>query len=214
MLKNSFIILLISLTMTVNAYALKENSMPNILNLVTKTDPILREIMPDVVDFNDSSLAEIIEDMRYSIHPDQLKSRAAGMAANQWGIKKRIFIFAPLGSDTEGEVMINPSYLPHQNKMNAGYEGCFSIPLSVGLINRYDAIIATYFTQAGEKIERLLEGWEARVFQHETDHLNGRLYDGSLENYQGPEILERIIFQNKEELEVWLSKEREKREDK
>lgn len=188
--------------------------MPELLRFVEKSKSILRQVMPEVKNFRDPELHRIIEDMCYSIRPDQLKQAngahesAAGMAANQWGIKKRIFIFTPEGSG-EGkrlEIMINPSYVPYLrhpeniSKLIAGYEGCFSIPLTVGIINRYETIIATYYTPTGEKIERIMEGWEARVFQHETDHLNGKLFDGTLDNYSGPECLERIIFKDKQEM--------------
>jgi len=94
--------------------------MPKLLLFVEKTHPILREVMPKVTDFKDPALHETIEDMCYSILPQQLEEAkgahksAAGMAANQWGIKKRIFIFTPDGSQegNKQEVMIKPSYLP------------------------------------------------------------------------------------------------------
>lgn len=197
--------------------------MPKLLMFVDKTHPILREIIPAVRDFKDPLLHETIKNMCYSILPTQLKDAngahesAAGMAANQWGIKRRIFIFTPEGSE-EGkrvEVMINPSYIPHlrpdetEPKLVKAYEGCFSVPLTTGIVNRYEAIVATYYTPEGAKIECIMEGWEARVFQHETDHLNGKLFDGVLDNHPGPECLERIIFKDKEEMEsFWESKGR------
>lgn len=186
-----------------------------LLRFVEKSDHILREIMPEV-DFKDPLLKKNIKDMCFSILPKQLKkakalySSAAGMAANQWGIKKRIFIFTPHGSDDDNkkmEVMINPSYIPFlrpsetEFSLKVAYEGCFSIPLTVGLINRYDAIKATYYTENEEKIERIMEGWEARVFQHETDHLNGKLFDGRLDNYAGPDCLKRLIFNDLKEMD-------------
>lgn len=193
--------------------------MPKLLTFVAKNNTILREVMPDVLDFEDAELHQTIEDMCYSIAPEQIKKAngafesAAGMAANQWGIKKRIFIFTPEGA-SEGkhlEVMLNPSYLPYldaeqsEPKMVAAYEGCFSIPLTTGLVNRYEAIIATYYTPDGKKMERVMQGWEARVFQHETDHLDGKLYDGKLDQYNGPECLQRFIFKDAEEMEnFWV----------
>lgn len=200
--------------------------MPKLLQFVEKSHPILREIMPDVLDFKDPSLQDLIKDMCHSISPAQLKAAngahesAAGMAANQWGIKQRIFIFTPEGSEIGKrlEVMINPSYAPYLRpgekspKLVPAFEGCFSIPLTTGIVNRYDAIMATYHTPNGQQVSRLMEGWEARVFQHETDHLNGKLFDGKLDNYAGPECLERIIFKNKEEMNnFWEDKVRESR---
>lgn len=199
--------------------------MPKLLTLVAKTSPLLREIMPNERDFKDPALQQIIKDMCYSILPEQLKAAgagdggAAGMAANQWGIKRRVFIYTPDGSeaDKESEIVINPSYTPYlrpteiEYKLVAAYEGCFSIPLTIGVVNRYEAIIATYYTPAGDKVERLIEGWDARVFQHETDHLDGKLYDGRLDNFAGPECLERNVFKNTDEADAWLSQKRARR---
>jgi peptide deformylase len=199
--------------------ALGNNFMPTLLQFVPKSDPLLREVIPPVEDFNDPALHELIENMCYSILPTQLKAAkgahesAAGMAANQWGMKKRVFLFTPNGTtdtDTNIEVMINPSYKailrPGETevKIVPSFEGCFSVPLTTGLVNRFDAIQATYYTPAGEKIERVLEGWEARVFQHETDHLDGKLFDGALDKFSGPDCVERIVFNNKDEMmEFW-----------
>jgi peptide deformylase len=196
--------------------------MPKLLYFVEKTNPILRERMPEVTDFNDPELHETIADMCYSILPKQLIAAkgahdgAAGMAANQWGIRKRIFIYTPDGSE-EGsrmEVMINPSYVPHpsanETQKIPAYEGCFSIPLTTGIINRHHAIVATYFTPQGKKIEKIMEGWDARVFQHETDHLDGKLFDGELDHFKGPECLDRIIFKDQEEMDqYWIKLQEE-----
>ena len=202
----------------------QEKAMPKLLKFAAKSDPILRKTMPEIQHFEDASLHNTIDDMCYSIMPDQLKAanapcpRAAGMAANQWGIEKRIFIFTPDGSEPNNrlEVMINPSYAPYlrpgelEFKLVAAYEGCFSVPLALGLVNRFDAISASYYTPSGDKVERIMEGWEARVFQHETDHLDGKLYDGRLDQHQGPDCIERVIFQSYEEATAWLMEKRAK----
>lgn len=194
--------------------------MPKLLQFVPKSDPILREVMPEVSNFNELSLQTLITDMRYSILPEQLKAAqgvhesAAGMAANQWGVRARVFIFTPDGSGKKArtEIMINPSYTPFLRPgevipaMSAAYEGCFSIPLTTGLVNRFEAIRAVYFTPQGKRVEQIMEGWEARVFQHETDHLDGKLFDGILDKCAGPDCLERIIFQDKAEMDKFWNK--------
>jgi peptide deformylase len=201
--------------------------MPKLLHFVEKSHPILRNVIPEVSNFDDAGLQETIQDMCFSILPQQLKAAhgahesAAGMAANQWGLNKRIFIYTPEGSDLDKpmEVMINPSYIPYlrpnesQPAMTAAYEGCFSVPLTTGVVNRYEAILAKYYTPKGKKVERILTGWEARVFQHETDHLNGKLFDGQQDQLPGPECLERIIFKDKTEMEnFWVEKVKSERE--
>lgn len=191
----------------------KRNIMPKLLQLVAKSQPILRQTITEVQDFDDPTLHEIIKNMCYSILPQQLRDAtdhdsAAGMAANQWGINRRIFLFTPDGS-AEGnrlEVMLNPSYIPHLHPgetsplMTEAYEGCFSIPLTTAWVKRYAAIIATYQTPHGEKITRIIEGWEARVFQHETDHLDGKLFDGTLDHYPGPPCCDRHFFKDRAEM--------------
>jgi peptide deformylase len=200
--------------------------MLKLLTFVDKSNQILREVMPEEQNLNEPALHDTIKDMCYSILPAQLAAAngahesAAGMAANQWGIKRRVFIFTPEGSDPgkQVEVMINPSYVPFvQSAENTptlvgAFEGCFSVPLTTGIVNRYEAIMATYYNLSGEKIERLLEGWEARVFQHETDHLDGKLFDGILDGHLGPDCVERIIFKDTEEMnDFWAKKVRPSR---
>lgn len=194
--------------------------MPQLLKFVEKTHPLLREVIPEVENFKDPTLHECIKDMCYSIMPTQLAEAkgahksAAGMAANQWGIKRRIFIYTPEGADENKplEVMINPSYVPYlrpdetKPQMVDGYEGCFSVPLTTGIVQRYAAIRATWYDKDGEKKECIMEDWEARVFQHETDHLNGKLFDGKLDNFAGPECHNRIIFKDHAEMDnFWKS---------
>lgn len=191
--------------------------MANLLKFVEKSDPILREVMPEERDFSDPVLKKLISDMKYSILPKQLAKAgaahksAAGMAANQWGIRRRVFIFTPNGSNSDkaAEIMINPSYIPclrpneTEAEMEEAYEGCFSVPLTTGIVRRYAAIIATWHNEAGEKVECIMEGWEARVFQHETDHLNGKLFDGALDNFTGPVCHNRILFKNTKEMDTF-----------
>ncbi len=194
--------------------------MANLLTFVPKDSPILRETMPVVKDFNDTTLQQLIEDMCYSIRPERLREadgahdNAAGMAANQWGIKRRVFIFTPDGSEENKrlDVMINPSYVPYlkhgekEPATTSAYEGCFSVPLTTGVVTRYESIYATYYTPQGKKVEKLMHGWEARVFQHETDHLNGKLFDGQCDNLPGPECADRIIFKDRAEMDAYWEK--------
>ncbi len=198
-----------------------ESFMPKLLKFVPKSDPILREVMPEVKNFNDSALRKLIDDMCYSILPAQLKAAkgvhesAAGMAANQWGVRARVFIYTPNGSgkNERTDIMINPSYTPFLRPgefvpaMTSAYEGCFSIPLTTGLVKRFEAIRAVYYTPQGKRVEQIMEGWEARVFQHETDHLDGKLFDGILDHCAGPDCLERIVFADKAEMDKFWNKQ-------
>lgn len=186
---------------------------PKLLHLVAYDDPVLRK---KTIDLNFPLTAHdlhIIESMLFSIQKDQLITAdasfesAAGMAANQWGIGKSIFLFCPNGSESgDIEVVINPSYKPISKDTDEGWEGCFSIPNATGCIQRYKKIKVKYYNAAGEKITKRLSGWEARVWQHENDHLNGSLYD----NPTTKQCLEKRSFNTTEELEAFISKIRSK----
>ena len=73
-------------------------------------------------------------------------------------------------------VLINPKieYLPPD--MEEGWEGCLSVPGMRGVVSRYAKVRYSGFDQYGEKIDRVADGFHARVVQHEYDHLIGKLY--------------------------------------
>lgn len=155
---------------------------PKLLSFVSYENPILRQTL-DPISFPLSEEDRfIIESMKYSIQGEQLLKAgapweaAAGMAANQWGLAKRIFLYFDL--ERELHVVINPQYKPlPESEELLDWEGCFSVPLALGQIKRYSRILATYQNEIGDRIEQEFEGYLARVFQHETDHVNGFLYD-------------------------------------
>eukprot|EP01089_Gocevia_fonbrunei_P009053 TRINITY_DN20968_c0_g1_i1.p1 TRINITY_DN20968_c0_g1~~TRINITY_DN20968_c0_g1_i1.p1 ORF type:complete len:216 (-),score=28.63 TRINITY_DN20968_c0_g1_i1:155-802(-) len=153
---------------------------PNLLFYVGYHHPILRTPCATIQFPLSLEDQQLIADMKFSITPDSLKASnacwnsAAGMAANQWGISKRIFI---LNKGDSFQAVLNPSYEPISDETVADLEGCFSVPLARGTVTRYVNIKAKYQNEKGENIEAQLNGWPARVFQHETDHLNGFTYD-------------------------------------
>lgn len=151
----------------------------------------------------------LIENMKYSIQPKQLAAAGApweaavGMAANQWGHDKQIFLYCPDGDTVNNlTVVINPSYEPIGSETEEMYEGCFSVPLATGKIKRYKKIKVTYYDESGKEIQKELSGWDARVWQHENDHLNGFLYDDKTTG----KCLEKHTFQTKEEVEEFYNK--------
>ena len=92
-------------------------TMPQLLRLVQYQDPVLRRVISPVNFPLSVADVQLILDMKYSIQSEQLRraqapfDSAAGMAANQWGIQKRIFLFCP-EDDAQIETIINPSYQP------------------------------------------------------------------------------------------------------
>jgi peptide deformylase len=192
-----------------------EELSPKKLILVDYNNDILRN-KTELVKFPLSKEDRLdIANMLYSIQPEQLHDIAGGMAANQWGINKSIFIFCPYGSDKKTtEVIINPSYEPiiipvdSQNLQieDDNYEGCFSIPLAVGIVKRYINIRVKYQNEQGKTMERDLNGWEARTWQHENDHLEGILYDDP----SAGKCIKKMLFSSKEELNAFYDEIRQK----
>jgi peptide deformylase len=185
---------------------------PKLLKLVKYSDPVLREKTKPVQFPLSLEDQKLIADMIYSIQPKQLLAAgaehgsAAGMAANQWGINKSIFLYCPSG-DTINDlaVIINPSYEPIKthifaNHEDTEWEGCFSVPLATGNVKRSTRIKAKFHNEQGKLLELELDGWMARVWQHETDHLEGFLYDDP----RAGKCLEKHTFATQEELDAFF----------
>lgn len=103
---------------------------------------------------------------------------AAGLAAPQIGISKSVFIFSFDRDPNNLEGVINPCFTPIGESKIEGWEGCFSVMLSDGTwklakIPRYEEIRVQYINIEGERVEKILKGFGAKVFQHEYDHLQG-----------------------------------------
>lgn len=194
-----------------------------LLKLAEYKDPVLHKVTEAVEFPLSQEIQQLISDMIYSIQPANLLAAgvpwdaAVGMAANQWGHNKRIFLFCPTG-DTVGdlEVVINPSYEPilssailanPEPQQDEDWEGCFSVPLASGNIRRYVKIRVQYQNMQGESIQRELSDWAARVWQHENDHLDGFLYD----DHRTGKCLEKKVFANKDDVEKFYAEFRKSR---
>jgi len=101
---------------------------------------------------------------------------AAGLAAPQIKIGKSVFIYSYNRDPKNLEVVINPSFTPVGKEKTAGWEGCLSVITTtwkLAYVPRHEKIKVTYLNQAGEVVEKILEGFAAKAFQHEYDHLQG-----------------------------------------
>jgi len=182
--------------------------MPKKLILEPYDSAILRRALRPVPDPLDPEIQSIIADMLYSIDIAQLGKSAAGMAANQWGLDWQIFLYCPSGNDDDVEVVLNPSYRPIRDgqEEDVAYEGCFSIPKAIQRVSRYTAIAVRYQNQQGEWIDKVLFGWEARVWQHENDHVLGILCDAKEHR-----TLEKIVFDDDAAEKAFMEDVRAKR---
>jgi len=103
---------------------------------------------------------------------------SAGLAAPQIGYSRSVFVYSYDRDPSHLQVVINPSWEPIENNRIEGWEACFSgmskdNKQRVAKLSRYAKIKVSYLTLEGEVVEKILEGFAAKVFQHEVDHLQG-----------------------------------------
>jgi peptide deformylase len=142
-------------------------------------DPRLLQRSEEVRAFGTSELEALLADMR-----DTMKAQnGAGLAAPQIGVGARVDIFGvernPRYPDAEPvpyTELVNPVITPLTDALEDGWEGCLSVPGLRGVVPRWARIRYTGFDPQGNPIDRTVDGFHARVVQHETDHLDGILY--------------------------------------
>lgn len=142
-------------------------------------DRRLLEPAQPVASFNTPELGALIGDMKDTMaHLD-----GAGLAAPQIGVGLRVVIFGfeanaryPDASPVPYTILINPQLTPLSDEVEEGWEGCLSVPGMRGWVSRWKHLHYEGFDAKGQRIERKVEGFHARVVQHECDHLEGLLY--------------------------------------
>ena len=142
-------------------------------------DPRLFRVSAPVADFRDPALQELLDDMRDTM----AHLNGAGLAAPQIGVALRVVIFGvsanpryPGIDPVPDTVLINPVLTPLSAEEEEGWEGCLSVPGMRGWVPRHARIRYAGFDERGRPFERTVEGFHARVVQHECDHLDGILY--------------------------------------
>ena len=129
---------------------------------------------------------------------------AAGLAAPQIGISRSVFIYSYDRTPEHLTLVINPTFEPIGDKVVEGWEACFSGmkpngEKSVAKMQRFEVIRVTYMNEKGEMVKRVLDGFAAKVFQHEYDHLQGYV------NIGHPKALEVKTFPNSESFEAFMT---------
>lgn len=172
------------------------------------TSPLSQQALPAYVTVKPDTLDQVPEVLRQPTQPltfplsvqdlkdisvleqkfDQEEEGAAGLAAPQIGISKRIIVFAvpddpklkkfrpDLTQSMPKTIWINPSYTPLGNEQAEDYEACFSVEGVAGRVKRFQKIRYRASTPEGTLVEGTAEGFLARVIQHEIDHLEGILF--------------------------------------
>jgi peptide deformylase len=145
--------------------------------IVTLPNPVLRRKARPVNRF-DAALQTLIEDMIDTMRA----APGVGLAAPQVGVSQRVIV-VEYAEDDEQEnspkrlyVVVNPELKIASKETETGVEGCLSIPGVAGEVERARHVLVRGFNRHGQPLRIKAQGWLARIFQHEVDHLNGVLY--------------------------------------
>lgn len=151
----------------------------SIRNIVKYPDPILREKAVKVTRFNER-LGKLLDDMAETMYD----AHGVGLAAPQVGISKRVMV---VDVGEELMEMVNPEIIEKSGEQMEPPEGCLSIPGLLGYVKRANTIRVKGQDRNGNPIEIEAEGFLARAFQHEIDHLDGVLFIDIAEQVFRPE---------------------------
>ena len=142
-------------------------------------DPRLLQRSRPVERFGTPELAGLLADMRDTM----AHLNGAGLAAPQIGVGLRVVIFGvksnpryPDAEEVPDTVLVNPELEALDAQMEEDWEGCLSVPGMRGVVPRHRRLRYAGFDEQGRRFERTVEGFHARVVQHECDHLEGILY--------------------------------------
>jgi len=149
--------------------------------IVTLPDPILRRKARSVTVF-DKKLQTVIDDMIETMRA----APGVGLAAPQVGISERLIVVEYYQNEKAEEaedetkkkvwVVLNPEIVKASEEKVMGVEGCLSVPNLVGEVERHAAIQVKGLNRRGQPMRVKAQGWLARIFQHEVDHLNGVVF--------------------------------------
>jgi peptide deformylase len=137
--------------------------------IVKDPDPVLRERAKEVTKFN-ANLHKLLKDMADTMYD----AKGVGLAAPQIGILKRVIVI-DVGDEHGLIEMVNPEIVEREGEQ-IGPEGCLSIPGLNGIVRRAQRVVVKGQDRSGNPFTVEAEGYLARAFQHEVDHLNGVLF--------------------------------------
>ncbi|MBD1911946.1 MULTISPECIES: peptide deformylase [unclassified Leptolyngbya] len=153
--------------------------MPELLEIAQLGNPALREIAQPVLDLHNLEFQGFLDRLLATM----LEGNGVGIAAPQVGRSLQALIVAsrpnlryPQAPLMEPVIMLNPQLLSHDDEVVVDWEGCLSIPGLRGQVPRYRAIEISYMTRDGKMVRQELTDFVARIFQHEFDHLSGKVY--------------------------------------
>jgi peptide deformylase len=154
--------------------------------VVTIPDGVLRKKAHKVTNF-DKDLTTLVDDMFETMR----KAPGVGLAAPQVGISQKVIVVEYAEEEDKKPksfAVINPEIIKTSAETELGIEGCLSIPNLVGEVERFSAVVGKGSNQMGKPVRIKANGWLARIFQHEIDHLDGILFtDRATRVWQPPQ---------------------------
>lgn len=168
-------------------------------NIVIKGDRILEKHCRPVKDF-DKRLGILLDDMKETL----IDSGGVGLAAPQVGILRRAVLVMDLTKEGTPEEqiieLINPEIISFEGQQT-GPEGCLSVPDVYGMVTRPNKVTVKAYDRNGNEFEVTSEGFTARTYCHELDHLDGHLFTEIAERILTEEELEEMSRARAEEAE-------------
>lgn len=159
-------------------------------------DPRLLQVAQPVAHFGTSELEALLTDLRDTM----AHLNGAGLAAPQIGVGLRVVIFGvranpryPHVEEVPDTVLINPALEPLAADQDEDWEGCLSVPGMRGVVPRYRHLRYSGQDENGVRFERAVEGFHARVVQHECDHLDGVLYPMRVRDFRRFGFIEALF---------------------
>ena len=153
--------------------------------------PVLRERAKPVAEFGTPQLRALLDDMKETM----AAKNGAGLAAPQIGVGQRVVIFGvehnPRYPDAEPvpfTVLVNPKLVMLSREVEEDWEGCLSVPGMRGLVPRYTKLRYSGFDIEGNPIERVAEGFHARVVQHECSARRHIAMNAASQSWRCPAI--------------------------
>jgi peptide deformylase len=163
----------------------KEPEMAVLRKIAQLGQPVLRSVAEAIIDPRDPLVQTLIEDLLVTV----TDANGVGLAAPQVFESLRLFVVScnpnpryPHAPRMEATAMLNPEIIWASDDKEKDWEGCLSIPGLRGMVPRHSRIGVRYLTGNGEVREDEYEGFLARVFQHEFDHIQGIVFIDRLES--------------------------------
>jgi peptide deformylase len=146
---------------------------------------VLRQFAQPINNPSDPALQGLIDELLQTM----TQAAGVGIAAPQVGVSQQLIIVAsrptpryPTAPEMPPTPMLNPWIVEHSDDIEKGWEGCLSVPGIRGLVPRFTAVSVEYLDRNGQSQQQTLQGFVARVFQHEYDHLQGMVFIDRVEH--------------------------------